>query len=269
MTPSELEARVQRDLGMEDALGTWLATQFQQEDGVPKSINDEFGVPYVTVAGYHVGSEDRTSDLVLWFQEKLSALHGLGARRLVWRKRPHIEFSDEDQRTLIRARLIAVDADGRLVPFGTDAPSLRDVVEPALDLRDAVRAPEVPAGPVGGYDVVTADDAAVLLCARILHSAVEALNAEYNETTLTWEQSRESCVAGVRRVLANPAETAEENHAAWIAYRESEGWRYGPIKDAELKTHPLMVPFSALGPHARSKDAIFLAVVRAFFGIGS
>lgn len=118
-----------------------------------------------------------------------------------------------------------------------------------------------------GYDVLEPKPEAVLLCAKICHAVVEAMNAEHNEVTLTWEISGPSCVAGVERVLANPKETAEQNHEAWMAYKAAEGWKWGPTKDAGLKTHPCMVPYGALGPFARSKDAVFHAIVRTMFGL--
>lgn len=117
------------------------------------------------------------------------------------------------------------------------------------------------------YDVTVPRDEAVLLCARIVHVAVEALNAAHNESTIPWEQNRASIVAGVERALANPGETPEQNHEAWMRFRAGEGWTYGPVKDPVRKTHPCMVPYAALGPFQRSKDAVFQAIVRAFFGL--
>ena len=52
-----------------------------------------------------------------------------------------------------------------------------------------------------------------------------------------------------------------------MEYRKSEGWRYGLSKDPVAKTHPCMVPYAALGPFAQSKDMVFHAIVRTFFGL--
>ena len=111
------------------------------------------------------------------------------------------------------------------------------------------------------------DENALELCARVIHKAVEALNSIYNETTLSYEDSANSIKDGILRVIQNPGETPEENHNEWMKYRESEGWVYGPTKDPEAKTHPCMVPYHALPPFQKSKDALFLAITRTFFGL--
>lgn len=121
--------------------------------------------------------------------------------------------------------------------------------------------------PTEGYDVVRPTEASILMCARLVHVAVEALNTAHNEYMVPWEVNKASIIAGVKRTLANPNETAEQNHNAWHEYKRQEGWVYGPLKDPVKKTHPCMVPYAALGPHHQSKDAIFQAIVREFFGL--
>jgi hypothetical protein len=118
--------------------------------------------------------------------------------------------------------------------------------------------------PVEGYDRVTLKPEAVLMCARIVHAVIAAIDEE----ALSFESSRESLIAGIERVLERPDETPEENHQAWMEYRAAEGWVYGPFKDEARKTHPCMVPYDQLDRLDKSKDAIFLAVVRTFFGVG-
>lgn len=38
------------------------------------------------------------------------------------------------------------------------------------------------------------------------------------------------------------------------------GWRYGPVRDREAKTHPDMVPYDELERRERDKDAVFVAL---------
>lgn len=118
-----------------------------------------------------------------------------------------------------------------------------------------------------GYDLVAPSDGAILHCAALVHAAVEGMNKVYNEATLDWDRSKASLVAGINRIIENPAETPEQNHNEWMKFRASEGWVYGPIKDMEKKTHPCMVPYSALGPFQQSKDSLFLSIVRTYFGL--
>jgi len=52
--------------------------------------------------------------------------------------------------------------------------------------------------------------------------------------------------------------SAEAAHDSWVRVYEKMGWRYGPVRDAEKKTHPDMVPFNDLPRSERDKDEIFL-----------
>jgi len=56
--------------------------------------------------------------------------------------------------------------------------------------------------------------------------------------------------------LANP----EELHDDWVKAYEKMGWRYGPVRDFEKKTHPDMVPYWKLGRLERDKDSVFVAL---------
>lgn len=120
-----------------------------------------------------------------------------------------------------------------------------------------------------GYDLVEPKPEAVEHCALLIHETIRAMNDSMNEHTLPWETNKANVVAGISRMLENPFETPEQNHQAWWDYKVKEGWAYGPSKDATLKTHPCMVPYSALGPFAKSKDAVFQAIVRTYFGLPS
>lgn len=141
--------------------------------------------------------------------------------------------------------------------------SLTDPIPAAAKLAD----PPVPEHV--GYDLVEPKPEAVELCARIVHEAVCAMNRSMNEVNLPWEVVAPSVMAGIQRVLVNPFETDEENHAAWMDLKLKEGWVFGPNKDATVKTHPCLVPYEQLGPFARSKDSVFSAIVRTFFGLPS
>lgn len=55
----------------------------------------------------------------------------------------------------------------------------------------------------------------------------------------------------------------EASHISWMQQKLEEGWVYGPVKDAEKKEHPCMVPFADLPVAQQAKDFIFRAVVHA------
>lgn len=55
----------------------------------------------------------------------------------------------------------------------------------------------------------------------------------------------------------------EASHISWMKQKQDDGWRYGAVKDAGLKTHPCLVPFADLPKEQQAKDYIFRAVVHA------
>jgi hypothetical protein len=80
-----------------------------------------------------------------------------------------------------------------------------------------------------------------------------------------WEQApewqRQSAYKGVDGVLAGNG--PKESHESWLREKEATGWKYGPVKDAELKEHPCMVPYADLPPRQKAKDALFVGTVLA------
>lgn len=102
--------------------------------------------------------------------------------------------------------------------------------------------------------------------ARICHQA----NKTYCETLgdfsqMDWESApdwqKQSCLAGVEIVLATPKAPASFCHESWMQTKADEGWRYGPIKDAEKKEHPCMLPFHLLPKEQQAKDHLFRSIV--------
>jgi RyR domain len=109
----------------------------------------------------------------------------------------------------------------------------------------------------------------VLQIARICHETNRAYCQSIgDESQKMWEVAdqwqRDSAIKGVEFSLANPDAPASANHESWLVEKESTGWKYGPVKDAEKKEHPCFVPYSELPVEQRLKDHLFKAVVRAF-----
>jgi hypothetical protein len=101
-------------------------------------------------------------------------------------------------------------------------------------------------------------------------------NREYCEaigdvTQTPWEVApdwqKESAIAGVKAIWANPETTPEESHLGWLEQKMADGWRYGEIKDIHNKTHPCMVEYSQLPEEQRAKDTIFGCVARISMGL--
>jgi len=108
----------------------------------------------------------------------------------------------------------------------------------------------------------------IFACAQAAHEANRAYCFIIGDATqANWqyapEWQRESAVKGVEAVLANPDITPEQLHESWGAAKIADGWRYGPVKNADAKTHPCLVPYDQLPEEQRVKDAIFGGTVRA------
>ena len=52
----------------------------------------------------------------------------------------------------------------------------------------------------------------------------------------------------------------EKLHQDWTEAYEKNGWRYGPERDVDKRTHPDMVPYGQLGQLERDKDAVFVSL---------
>ena len=77
------------------------------------------------------------------------------------------------------------------------------------------------------------------------------------------EWQKESAIKGVEFVRDNPDAPPSANHDSWLEEKRNTGWVYGPVKDAEKKEHPCMVPYDQLPPIQRAKDTLFRAVAQA------
>jgi len=105
------------------------------------------------------------------------------------------------------------------------------------------------------------------IAARTAHETNRKLQeALGEEPSPGWDNAsmaqRASMIRGVLSVLIAPNITPQEQHEAWVHHKLLEGWRYGPVKDDALKTHPCMVAYEDLDSRQRAKDQLFQAVVK-------
>jgi hypothetical protein len=104
--------------------------------------------------------------------------------------------------------------------------------------------------------------------AKVCHEANRAYCETLgDESQLGWEEAaewqRDSAIKGVQFALDNPFASVSMQHESWLKEKAAAGWKYGPEKDAEKKTHPCFVPYSQLPLEQRVKDFLFKAVVKA------
>lgn len=76
-----------------------------------------------------------------------------------------------------------------------------------------------------------------------------------------WQIQRS--VESVKFILDNPIAPIEAGHDAWAEEMRAEGWKYGPVKDAEKKENPALAPFSELPPIDQARNQMFRAIVLA------
>ena len=104
--------------------------------------------------------------------------------------------------------------------------------------------------------------------ARVCHEANRAwceANGDFSQKP--WEQAEVwqtlSAMNGVVFKLTNPDAPESAQHESWMEGMIHCGWVYGPVKDADKKTHPCIVPYEELPEVDRKKDALFAAIVNA------
>lgn len=107
-------------------------------------------------------------------------------------------------------------------------------------------------------------EAAAQVCHEVNRAICEAAG---DHSQVPWQDAAEwqraSSIKGVEFVLQNPDVAPELLHDAWAADKIADGWKFGPVKDAAFKTHPCLVPYSALPLEQHVKDHAFRAVVQA------
>ncbi len=104
--------------------------------------------------------------------------------------------------------------------------------------------------------------------ARTCHETRRALCEAFDEAPLSsWDNApewqRECTRLDVQLHQNNDDFTAKKSHENWMEHKFQEGWTYGPIKDADAKTHPWLIPFDELPPEQQAKDYIARAIVDA------
>ncbi len=104
--------------------------------------------------------------------------------------------------------------------------------------------------------------------ARLCHEVNRAYCESIGDLSqLPWEGAadwqRESAINGVTFHQENPDSKPSDSHNNWMKEKLAAGWKYGPVKDSLNQEHPCLVPFEELPPEQRTKDYLFLAVVRA------
>lgn len=110
----------------------------------------------------------------------------------------------------------------------------------------------------------TIEEFIAIICHSAIKGYCEALGDHSQPSWVDAPQwQKDSVIAGVKAILANPDSTPEQSHENWLAHKEADGWKYGEVKDVEKKEHPCFRPYSELPVEQKAKDHIFRAIVTA------
>lgn len=107
------------------------------------------------------------------------------------------------------------------------------------------------------------------MIARVCHEANRALTLMLSDVPVqpAWDlapaEMQASCISGVEWRLKNREAPASAQHEEWCRAKRESGWAHGPVRDAEKKTHPALVPYEYLPEGVKKKDAVFSAIVLA------
>lgn len=80
------------------------------------------------------------------------------------------------------------------------------------------------------------------------------------EAAPQWQ--KDSAYKGVDFHLKHPDAKPEDSHNSWLAEKEKDGWKYGPVKNPETKEHPCFVPYQQLPSEQKAKDYLFIQTVK-------
>jgi hypothetical protein len=112
-----------------------------------------------------------------------------------------------------------------------------------------------------------ADISKIEITAMVCHEVNRAYCESIGDNSqVPWEQApdwqKDSAKEGVFNTFTGRITSPRESHTLWMAKKEAEGWKYGPVKNVETKEHPCLVPYDELPNSQRAKDAIFYAICK-------
>lgn len=104
--------------------------------------------------------------------------------------------------------------------------------------------------------------------AQVAHEINKAYCASIGDNSQpSWDEApdwqKQSAIKGVEFHLENPEAPPSASHDSWMKQKEEDGWKYGPVKDAEKKEHPCFVPYEELPIEQKSKDYLFKQVIHS------
>jgi hypothetical protein len=108
--------------------------------------------------------------------------------------------------------------------------------------------------------------------ARVCHEANRALQITQADPSIPvsplWDdldaETKASAISGVQGII--DGNSPEQSHENWCEFKLKHGWSLGPVKDEELKQHPLLIPYASLPKSQQLKDHLFSGIVTILVG---
>lgn len=109
---------------------------------------------------------------------------------------------------------------------------------------------------------------------RVCHEANRAYCVGIGDTSqVSWDEApdwqKNSALSGVEKILRGEITSPAQAHESWLKQKTDDGWVYGELKDADLKTHPCIRPYDELPADQKVKDAIFFGICYGIMGAQS
>lgn len=107
--------------------------------------------------------------------------------------------------------------------------------------------------------------------AQVCHEANRAYCQTIGDNSqVPWDLApqwqRDSAVKGVQYLIDHPYSGPHMQHESWLKEKLDAGWKWGPVKDADKKEHPCILPYHELPLAQRFKDSLFIRVAQSFMG---
>ena len=100
---------------------------------------------------------------------------------------------------------------------------------------------------------------------KIVHEANKVFSE--NNNMPSWDNCDEDLKqvtrAGVSKILNYPETTSAEIHEEWVRLKKEQGWTFGFEKNETRKTHPCILPYERLPEFEKTKDKLFISIVKA------
>lgn len=108
--------------------------------------------------------------------------------------------------------------------------------------------------------------------AEICHETNRAYCSSIGDTSqVPWNEApewqKQSAIKGVEFHVNNPLALPEDSHNSWLAEKQEQGWKYGPVKDADKKEHPCYVAYHELPLEQQAKDYLFGAIAKSMIDL--